>query len=132
MTLLSRMRPSPGMIAVCIIALVACGDADSSDSEAEVALDSVRGSMTGLERPWNIVELPDGRVAFSQTGTPALVVAELGAGSADTLGREGDGPGEYRGPTTVALLGGALAVFDYRNVHSDDYAAARAHSGGHQ
>ncbi len=51
-------------------------------------------------------ELPDGRVMIADGLGQALVVADLEAGRADTLGRVGQGPAEYRQPDGLFVLPG--------------------------
>jgi hypothetical protein len=50
--------------------------------------------------------LPDGRVLIADPLGQALVVADLDAGTADTIGRVGQGPAEYRQPDDVFPLPG--------------------------
>lgn len=51
-------------------------------------------------------ELPDGRVMIADPLGQALVVADLAAGTADTLGAVGQGPDEYNQPDAVFPLPG--------------------------
>jgi hypothetical protein len=50
------------------------------------------GSVAGLR------ELPDGRVMVADGLGQALVVIDMAVGTADTIGRVGQGPGEYKSP----------------------------------
>lgn len=60
--------------------------------------------------------LPDGRVMFADPLGQALVVADLDAQRADTLGRVGQGPQEYRQPDAVwPLPGDSTLVVDLGN-----------------
>lgn len=61
-------------------------------------------------------ELPDGRVLVADPLGQALVVLDLRAAVADTLGRVGQGPREYRQPDAVwPLPGGASLLVDLGN-----------------
>ncbi|MEO8296153.1 MAG: hypothetical protein ABI613_11610 [Gemmatimonadota bacterium] len=56
-------------------------------------------------------ELPDGRVMVSDGIEEVVVVADLKTGKADTLGRVGQGPGEYKMPDALyAVPSGTLLV----------------------
>lgn len=68
------------------------------------------GSIAGLR------QLPDGRVLVSDGLGRALVVVDLGAGTADTIGAEGQGPDEYREPDGLfALPGDSTLLVDLGN-----------------
>ncbi|MCH7875560.1 MAG: hypothetical protein IH965_09720 [Gemmatimonadetes bacterium] len=58
-----------------------------------------------LEQAFGLVlrirEMPDGRVLIADPLGQALVLADLAAGTADTIGRVGQGPAEYRQPDAV-------------------------------
>lgn len=61
-------------------------------------------------------ELPDGRVLVADALGQVLVRLDLDAGAADTLGRVGEGPAEYRQPDAVwALPGGKTLLVDLGN-----------------
>lgn len=61
-------------------------------------------------------ELPDGRVLVADPLGQALVVVDFGASSADTLGRVGQGPAEYRQPDAVwPMPGGESLLVDLGN-----------------
>ena len=51
-------------------------------------------------------ELPDGRVLVADPLGQVLVAIDMGAGTADTIGRRGAGPGEYDQPDAVSPLSG--------------------------
>ncbi len=64
----------------------------------------------------SIRELPDGLVMWADPLGQALVVADLDAERADTLGRVGQGPEEYRQPDAVwALPGDSTLLVDLGN-----------------
>lgn len=61
-------------------------------------------------------ELPDGRVLVADALGQVLVRLDLDAGAADTLGRVGEGPAEYRQPDAVwPLPGGKTLLVDLGN-----------------
>ena len=61
-------------------------------------------------------ELPDGRVMWADPLGQALVIGDLDAATADTLGRVGQGPQEYRQPDSVwPLPGGSTLMVDLGN-----------------
>lgn len=64
----------------------------------------------------SVRELPDGRIVFADPMGKALVLADLDAGTLDTLGKEGAGPDEYRQPDNVfALPGDGTLLVDLGN-----------------
>jgi hypothetical protein len=95
--------------AIALIAAAACARAGRVDG-SDVMLSKVTGRLPELERVWSLAELPDGRVAIPQS--QAVLRADLGAGTADTLGRRGEGPGEYKQPFRVLVLHGGIAMLD--------------------
>lgn len=92
-----------GASVLALVALVACGRSHRSTQFSEVRLDSAEASIGGLGYVGTLAELPDGQLVVPQPGGPAVLVVNLDDQSIDTLGRAGDGPGEYRVPT-VALV----------------------------
>jgi len=61
-------------------------------------------------------ELPDGRVMVADALGQVLVAVDLASGKADTLGRVGAGPKEYRQPDAVyALPGDSTLLLDLGN-----------------
>ena len=72
------------------------------------------GALTAV--PWGVVADPEGRRIFVADATSERVVVFDADGTfLRTLGRAGDGPGEFRSPTALALdEDGAAAVWDAR------------------
>ena len=63
-----------------------------------------------------IRQLPDGRVMVSDGIEDAVLRVDMQSGKADTLGRIGQGPGEYKTPDVLfALPGGATMLVDLGN-----------------
>jgi len=69
-------------------------------------------------------ELPDGRVLVSDGIDQVVLRVDMKAGKADTLGRIGQGPGEYKGPDALyALPNGGTLLVDLGNGRLDFLAA---------
>ena len=63
-----------------------------------------------------LLELPDGRALVADGLGQALVVLDLAAGTADTVGRTGAGPQEYRQPDGIfPLPGDSILLVDLGN-----------------
>lgn len=61
-------------------------------------------------------ELPDGRILIADGLGQVLVIVDLDAGTADTVGRVGGGPSEYRMPDRLfALPGDSILLVDLGN-----------------
>jgi len=61
-------------------------------------------------------ELPDGRVIVADGAGQVVVLVDLASGTADTVGREGQGPREYRQPDGVfAMPGDSTLLVDLGN-----------------
>ena len=95
---------------------VACGGA-APEGEERIGLGPVQAA---LEQEFAVIqtvrELPDGRVLVADPLGQVLLVVEMEAGTADTLGRVGEGPGEYRQPDAVwPLPGGGSLLVDLGN-----------------
>lgn len=82
------------------------------------------GSVRGVR------ELPDGRVLVSDGLGQALIVADLDSGAADTLGRVGGGPEEYRTPDALLPLpGDRTLLLDLGNGRLSELAADLSFTG---
>lgn len=76
-------------------------------------------SITGLR------ELPDGRVLITDGIDETLLRLDLKAGKADTIGRTGQGPGEYKTPDLLfPAPGGGTLLVDLGNVRLSFFDAA--------
>ncbi|MYI06878.1 MAG: 6-bladed beta-propeller [Gemmatimonadetes bacterium] len=95
--------------------VVAIGGIDSRRGTPETAGDSsahLIWKVTGLS------QLPDGRVAVLSGANKMLLVYERSGRLARTIGREGEGPGEFWEPVHLQLVGeDTLAVWDYMFGH---------------
>lgn len=101
-----------------LLALVAgCAARDGANASNETRLGPSDATLGQLGHFGTIAELPDGRVVITQVEVPAVLVANLDDGTVDTLGRSGDGPGEYRFPSIpLARHGrpGAMDIMQHR------------------
>ncbi len=110
-----------GWVAVAAGPLVGCGggvdEGAGNDGVAQVSLlepDAVYGAP--LSAVSTVRELPDGRVLVADPLDQVLLHIDLDGGVADTLGRVGDGPGEYRQPDAVwPMPGGRTLLVDLGN-----------------
>ena len=103
------MRVSLPVLAVLI---VGCGGRDTGSGSDEIVIDSANARLSGLETTRSLAELPDGRVAIAQPTVPAVLVTDLVSGESDTIGKAGEGPGEYRSPGVVSVRHGNVELFD--------------------
>jgi len=74
-------------------------------TEADVRFPEPFGMVTTVR------ELPDGRLLIGDPLGQALVAVDMAAGTADTIGRVGPGPGEYSQPDIVLPLPGDSTLF---------------------
>ncbi len=87
----------------------------AQDSISAWRLGSPTASMSGFEDVRTVRELANGTVVVTSGRTAAPVVAHLERGVSSAISREGDGPGEFRQPSTIwALLGDSSLVLDLR------------------
>lgn len=89
------------------------GDAPTVDAEPVARL----GSVTGADGPTtvhvaDVLARPDGSLWVADVGKPAVELWSAGGRLRRTLGREGEGPGEYRAPAAVGRTGDTLWVRD--------------------
>lgn len=106
------MRYAPQ--AAALLAILATGTAGSAQTVTMDAPDGVFPEDFSVVQ--TVRELPDGRVLVADPLGQALVVVDFGQGSADTLGRVGQGPEEYRQPDAVwPMPGGETLLVDLGN-----------------
>lgn len=98
---------------LCGMTLVGCAGGEDRAESTEIVLDSADASLGALDFVGGIGELPDGRVVISQPQVPSVLFADLETGEVDTVGRAGDGPGEYRFPGQLYMKGGQAHIFDF-------------------
>lgn len=76
----------------------------TAEAQAQLTLDAAFSEAFGMVGP--LRELSDGRVMVADPLGQVLAVIDFGSGQADTLGRVGGGPREYRQPDGVYPLAG--------------------------
>lgn len=98
-------------VTVGVLASLALGCSyDEAATTSDLLISAPTGRLPQLERVWSIAELPDGRIVIPQSR--AVIRADPATGDADTLGRLGEGPGEYMQPFRVIILHGGIALLD--------------------
>lgn len=93
-----------------LLMLAACSGSEAKPTVAEESLGAPVAEMSGLDRVWQPVELPDGRLLAVSGG--ALVLLDLDSRTVDTVGRNGQGPGEYEWVGHPHMKGGRLWAVD--------------------
>ena len=91
-----------------------------STIEAQVAEQRLTAPSASFPREFStirgLLELPDGRLLIADGLGQALMIVDLAAGSADTIGRTGQGPEEYRQPDGLYQLpGNSILLVDLGN-----------------
>jgi hypothetical protein len=107
------MRAVPlriALVGAVILVTAACSEAGDRVPERDFAEADVRFS-----EPFGMVttvrEMRDGRLLVADPLGQALMAVDLAAGTADTIGRVGPGPGEYSQPDLVMPLPGDSSLF---------------------
>lgn len=102
-----------GIVLVASV-LAACSPRrDGRAPAAVVELGPVLDSVTGLDQPEFAFEVAPGVLLLPEPQLPGLIRLDFATGRRDTVGRAGDGPGEYRAPNFLfALPAGRLGVVD--------------------
>jgi len=103
-----------GLLGLSLMATVSVGSLQAQTEEHLTKPDATYPE--GLALVQTVRELPDGRVMVADPLGQILIIADLKAGTADTLGGVGQGPGEYRQPDAVyAMPGDATLLVDLGN-----------------
>ena len=100
-----------------LLLVASCVGGEPHATSTEIRLGPPDATLSELSSFGTIAELPDGRVVITQIEVPAVLLANLDDGTVDTLGRSGDGPGEYRFPSIPLVrhgLPGALDLMQHR------------------
>jgi hypothetical protein len=114
------MKVSQLLAVLAVLGMAACSRAESQGGATlESRLPGGFGQVS------NVVELADGRIAFADTRNKLFFVADLGAGTVDTLGTRVDSitasspPEHYKFPGWVAhLAGDTIALVDFSAVRT--------------
>lgn len=93
---------------------LACTMSTREDVETEIAaLGAPLDSVTGLDAPEVVTEIGDGVIVTPAPMLPGILRVSLVSGEQDSIGRAGDGPGEFRSPFFVQLINdGSVLVLD--------------------
>lgn len=95
---------------LCMAMPVSAQVAERRLTTADARFPHTFSSIRGLR------ELPDGRVIVADGIDEVVMIADLKTGKGDTLGRVGQGPGEYKSPDALyALPGGGTLLVDLGN-----------------
>ena len=95
-----------------MLGMIACTAGEPRATGTVVRLRPPDARLGQLSPFGTIAELPDGRVLIGQVDIPAVLIADLDNGTVDTLGRGGNGPGEYRFPALPLVRHGLPGVLD--------------------
>ena len=105
------MKSGRFLVAIVVLGMLGCASREPRATGNEVRLGPPDATLGELSPFGQISELPDGRVVIPQYATPVLL-ANLDDGTVDTLGRTGDGPGEYRGPSLSLVRHGHPGILE--------------------
>jgi hypothetical protein len=108
-----RMALHRSSALAALLVAAGCGGAEAGAGRLEVVLDSADVTLGGLDFVSGLAELPDRRVVITQPGVPSVLFADLETGDVDTVGRAGEGPGEYRFPGQLFMQGRQVRMFDF-------------------
>ena len=105
------------VFALCIAAGVALPASSPATAQTVTTLTTADASFPeSFSSVRGLRELPDGRVLIADGFGQALVIVDMEAGTADTVGRVGGGPSEYRLPDRLfELPGDSLLLVDLGN-----------------
>ena len=101
----------PRLLHVSLLCFVACGGAEEQEPAVQLveAADTLISTADGfLGNPVDVAVASDGRVWIADPQNHRLAVWNPADGSVDTVGREGDGPGELQDPVALAVAGGSI------------------------
>jgi hypothetical protein len=103
-----------GLLALGLLAVLGVGPLHAQSEERLEQPDAT--FPEGFALVQRVRELSDGRVMVADPLGQILVLADMTAGTADTLGGVGQGPAEYRQPDVVfALAGDSTLLLDLGN-----------------
>ena len=108
------------VLAALIVAVLGGCDRGAADGEGQAGVVQLGEPQAVSPEPFAVVstvrEFEDGRVLVADPLGQVLVRLDLDAGTADTIGKVGEGPDEYRQPDAVwPLPGGRTLLVDLGN-----------------
>lgn len=108
----SSGRAQLALALVITTVLSACGTRDAAPAATRMVLaPGTPGVAVGPEP--HVFEISDGRAAITAMGLHAVIVLDFATGRADTIGRDGAGPGEFARPALLTSWGNEhFAVVD--------------------
>lgn len=114
-----------GIAPFLLAALLCTPRVAAQDVSGRICLETEeRYHIHGLAGVVDIVRLNNQELVVRESGVNHPMVVTLNAGTARPLGREGDGPGEYRSVSAMGLLHHALWVSDARTARVTQYDAS--------
>lgn len=114
----ARAAGAVGLLAAAVWFLAACGVASvGGEGQGAVRLAEPEAVFDhALSVVQSVREMPDGRVLVADPLGQVLLLVDMDAGAADTLGSVGEGPEEYQQPDAVwSLPGGRTLLVDLGN-----------------
>lgn len=116
------MRGRPIRIVSLLLAcfVISCGAPDAEDDRVPRLLATPgtvfeggdgEGALSGI---WDVDVSTDGYVFASEPQAAHVIVFGADGTYVRTIGRRGDGPGEFRAPGNMSWTGDTLVVFDFR------------------
>ena len=109
-----RCRAMPALLAVAF--LVSAAPSISAQVQEQQLSNPVASFPVAFSSISGLLELPDGRALVADGLGQALVALDMAAGTADTVGRTGAGPEEYRQPDGIyPLPGDSILLVDLGN-----------------
>lgn len=107
------------LLVVCAASLVGCGGLDESAEPTVVAITSIDTVIStesaAVAHVFDLDVSPSGELWLADGQSHTVVAVNPGSGRWRTIGREGEGPGEFLGPSTLRALGDQLMVVDRGN-----------------
>lgn len=82
--------------AVLFAIVAGCSNSPEATAPPRVTLAAANGSFVAEHGVSSLYELDDERVAIAAMGFHSLLIYDFATAKVDTIGRDGDGPGEFR------------------------------------
>ncbi len=91
----------------------------------------ITGGETGFYRPTDIAVDSQGRIFVADIGHRIVQVFNVEGEFLHSIGRRGQGPGEFEWPGRIAIAGGSLVVNDYVNQRFSHWSLGGEHIEDH-